>query len=328
MKEEENIKQRIRRYLDGMYTKSETSELLKDVRDAGMRDILEDVSEEIWEESINRKSFSCDAERELFKKEASILLRKINKRHSYKKILWAAACVIFVLTIGLIGIKNFQPVTKEEIRYTQVTTPFGEKKELVLPDGSKVILNACTTIKYPEVFVGKERRIELIGEAYFQINRNEKQPFFIKTTKFSVRVLGTKFGIKAYSGNEIALVSVESGKVQVDLPEAMVKLIADEQVQINVSSDEFVKRKEDHNQAMAWLQGKLYYDSTSIHDVIKDLERIYNCRIKFTKGQVFNYQLSGEHDNRSLQSVLQSIEYATGIKSKQEDGYILLYKAP
>ena len=327
--EQEKIKrQKIRRFTDGLYSKSETDELLKSIRDADMQQAVNDVSEQLWNEAIEKESFVCDIEREKYKEEAVRLLKRINKPQHPKRrrYIWQAACILILMTFG-VSIPQLYTPREKEVLYTEVSTTFGEKKEWTLPDGSKVNLNACTTLKYPEQFNNsKERKVELTGEAYFQVSKNEKKPFIIRTKGFDVRVLGTKFNVKAYTENETASVSVESGKVQVDLPEAMTRLTANEQIQINTLSDEYVKRKEDCRNAMAWMQSKLHYNNASLHDIIKDLERYYNCRFKIADNQTFDYRFSGEHDNKSLQAVLQSIEYATGIKSKREGDSILLYR--
>lgn len=325
MKKEKTKKQKIRHYLDGIYYKSEVSDLLKNMQNPEMQNIIEEVADELWEENREQPPYHSDIEHEQYRREAASLLRKINKRPRYKKIMWTAACIIFLITIGL-GVDGYQFTQTEKPLYTEVSTSFGEKKEWTLPDGSKVNLNACTTIRYPEKFTGKERKIELIGEAYFQVSRDEEKPFIIKTTGFDVKVLGTCFDIKAYENNETALVSVKNGKVQVELPEAMMRLVADEQIQINRQSSEYTKRKENHQHAMAWLQNTLHYNNTPLYDVIKDLERIYNCRIKLASNQKFSHRLSGEHDNINLQAVLKSIEHVTGVKYRQEKDYILLYQ--
>ena len=324
--EQEKIKrQKIRRFIDGLYSKSEVSDLLKSIHDADMQQAIDNVSEQLWNESIEKKACVCDMEREKYKKEAARLLKRINKPQSHKKHIWAAACIAILVVLGL-SIPQIYTPSDKETPYTEISTSFGEKRDWTLPDGSKVKLNACTTLKYPEQFNGKERKIELVGEAYFQVSKKEKQPFIIRTNGFDVKVLGTKFNVKAYVENETTSVSVESGKVQIDLPEAMMRLTANEQIQINTLSGEYVKRKEDYRNAMAWMQSKLHYNDTSIYDVIKDLERYYNCWFKFADNQTFDYRFSGEHDNKSLQAVLQSIEYTTGIKNKKEGEYILLFQ--
>ena len=117
---------------------------------------------------------------------------------------------------------------------------------------------------------------------------------------------------------------MESGKVQVDLPEAMMRLKGKEQVLINTISGEYSKRREERPVAI-WKKGGLCFNSTPIRDVAKELERMYNCRITFADGK-FNNLISGEHDNKSLEAVLQSIEYTSDIRYKKEGNRILLHK--
>lgn len=208
----------------------------------------------------------------------------------------------------------------------EITTSFGEKRQVTLPDGTLLVLNSCSQVRYPDRFVGDLREVELEGEGYFRVARNEKMPFVVRTKRLDVQVLGTRFDVKSYSTDEIVSVSVESGKVQVDLPEAMMRLTAKEQVLINTVSGEYSKKTEDRGVAV-WMKGGLRFYSTPIRDVAKELERVYNCRITFAPGQDFNNLITGEHDNKSLEAVLKSIEFISGdIKYKKEGINVLLYK--
>lgn len=214
---------------------------------------------------------------------------------------------------------------KRQISYLEASTSYGESRQIRLPDGTQLILNSCSRVCYPNSFVEDERQIELEGEAYFQVQRNEKQPFIVRTARFDVRVLGTCFDVKAYSSDEVVSVDVESGKVQVDLPEAMMRLQAKEQVSINTLSGEYSKRREERDVAV-WRKGGLRFSSTPVRDVAKELERMYNCRITFAEGQEFNNLISGEHENKSLEAVLQSMEYTSGIRYRKEGNHIFLFK--
>lgn len=216
-------------------------------------------------------------------------------------------------------------VSNQQISYLEASTSYGEHKEVILPDGTVLTLNSCSRVRYPNRFVVDERRIELEGEGFFQVSRNENQPFIINTHFFDVRVLGTSFNVKSYSSDETVMVDVESGKIQVDMPEAMMRLTANEQVRINTVSGEYSKEREKHAVAV-WRGGALRFDATPIHDVAKELERMYNCRITFAQGQSFENLISGEHDNKSLEAVLQSIEYSSGIHYKVSGQNVLLYK--
>lgn len=145
----------------------------------------------------------------------------------------------------LSGIHYLEHLNEQQIIYLEASTSYGERKQLLLPDGTQLTLNSCSHVRYPNNFTGEERKIVLEGEGYFQVHRNEEQPFIVSTRRFDVRVLGTCFDIKSYSSDEIVSVEVESGKVQVDLPEAMMRLKGKEQVLINTISGEYSKRREE-----------------------------------------------------------------------------------
>ncbi len=94
------------------------------------------------------------------------------------------------------------------------------KRQVTLPDGTLLVLNSCSQVRYPDRFVGDIREMELEGEGYFRVARNEKMPFIVRRSGWMFGYWDS-FDVKSYSTDEIVSVSVESGKVQVDLPEAM-----------------------------------------------------------------------------------------------------------
>ena len=326
MKDTKKEKAELRRYLDDMYTREEASRLLDSLRNADGNELIEEVAADVWEESRDCQPIT-DLEREKYKKEGRRLLKRIahRKRTLIRRIAGVAASIAAIVCIALGGIGYWEYLTAQQVTFAEITTSFGEKKQLTLPDGTVLVLNSCSQVRYPDRFTGDIRRVELKGEGFFRVARNEAMPFVVNTGHFDVRVLGTHFDVKAYPADEIVSVSVESGKVQVDLPEAMMRLGAREQVLINTLSGEYSKRKEEGAVAV-WIKGELRFSSTPIRDVAKELERVYNCQITFAPGQEFNNLVSGEHDNKSLESVLQSIEYISGVKYKKDGRNILLYK--
>lgn len=326
---EDNKKEKVnlRRYLDDLYTKEEASLLLQSMKDAGNKDMMDELATEVWEESGSQQTVT-DLEREKYKKEARLLLKRLEhkKRTWFRRVALVAASAAAVVAIVVGSIGYFRYINEEQVTYAEVVTSFGEKKQVTLPDGTLLILNSCSQVRYPNQFRGDIRKVELEGEGYFRVASNEKMPFIVKTGRFDVRVLGTRFDVKSYPTDEIVSVSVESGKVQVDLPEAMMRLTAKEQVLINTTSGEYNKKREEREVA-AWIKGSLRFNSTPIRDVAKELERVYNCRITFAPDQKFDNSITGEHDNKSLEAVLQSIQFISGdIKYKKEGQDILLYK--
>lgn len=326
MKNTKEEKQKLRRYLDDIYTRNEASKLLDSLRDAENKDLLEEVTAEVWEASAGHGQ-TTSVEREKYKKEARRLLRGIehSKRIWLRRTAYAIAGIAALLCLVFGSIHYYHYMDEQNTTYSLANTSYGEKRHLTLPDGTQIVLNSCSSLRYPNRFSGKERKVELDGEAYFRVARNEAMPFIITTGNFNVRVLGTHFDVKSYPKDEIVSVNVESGKVQVDLPEAMMRLTAREQVLINTLSGEYTKKKEEREVAV-WIKGGLRFSSTPIRDVARELERVYNCRITFAPDDEFTNLISGEHDNKSLESVLQSIEYVSGVKHKKERNEIVLYK--
>lgn len=326
MEEKETDKSILRRYLDDMYTRDEVRCLLSKLRDSASNEVLGELTNDVWEEAATH-DFTTGPEREKYKEEAAQLLKRIEhkKLNCFRRIMKTvvASVAVACLTLGSLNLLNYTNST--QIVYLETSTSYGERRQIQLPDGTLLTLNSCSRIRYPERFIDDERRVELEGEGYFQVYKNELQPFIVNTSRLNVRVLGTHFDVKSYSSDEIVSVDVEDGKVQVDLPEAMMRLQAKEQVIINTVSGEYSKRCEERSVAV-WRKGGLRFDSTPIRDVAKELERMYNCRITFAYGQEFNNLISGEHDNKSLEAVLQSMEYTSGIHYKKENNHVLLFK--
>lgn len=318
----------LRRFLDGVYTKEEVSQVLQYISETETNGDFDDLAAEVWDESAVNSNMITDVQREEYKREARKLLAAIERRrkHSWYRLgaIVASIAIFVVVTWG--GINFIRTAFSSEITYLEVSTSYGEKKQLLLPDGTQFILNACSRVRYPKQFANHERKIELEGEGYFKVAHDEDMPFIIHTVRFDVRVLGTSFNVKSYESDEVVSVSVETGKVQVNLPEAMMKLIACEQFRINTISNEYNKRIDNELRVAAWIRGGLYFNSTPIRDVAKELERAYNCRITFDPNHKFENLISGEHDNKDLESVLRSIEYTSSIKYKRDGRNILLYK--
>lgn len=327
MKIQKQRKTIFRRFLDGVYTREEANQVFQYIAEPGTNELLDDLAAEVWEESAIESQIVTDSQREQYKKEARNLLDAIERRkkHSWYRFGAIAASIAILISIAWSGFYFVSNAFSRDMIYLEASTSYGEKKELLLPDGTQLILNSCSYIRYPKQFDNDERRIELEGEGYFDVAHDEKLPFIINTSRLAVRVLGTSFNVKSYETDEIVAVSVESGKVQVDVPEAVMRLTTNEQIYINTISEEYSKRK-DNSQVAAWVRGSLCFNSTPIRDVAKELERAYNCRITFDPNQNFDNLISGEHDNKDLESVLKSLEYTSNIKYKKNGRKILLYK--
>jgi ferric-dicitrate binding protein FerR (iron transport regulator) len=319
----------IKHYLEGIYTKDEVGRIFKNLHSQpDYENRLSELMDETWSDSKDYELLST-SQKEEYRAEASLLLRSVYKKSFVRryagKAFAAAASIAILLTIGM-SLYKYQN-REIAIIYANISTSFGETKTLQLSDGSMVTLNACSDISFPETFERNERRVKLSGEAYFRVAENEKQPFIITAGNFDVKVLGTEFNVKAYAADEIHTVNVKNGKVRIEMPDAAIRLVADDRFEINSLSGEYGKSK-NKRQNTGWKEKYLSFDKTPIRDVTNELERLYNCRIIFKEGHTFDNLISGEHYNKDLESVLKSIYYTSGIKYKydKENNEIIFFK--
>ena len=174
MKDTKTEKNKLRRYLDDMYIREEASQLLESMRDADHKDILDELSAEVWEESVSQQPVT-DLEREKYKKEARQLLKHIEhkKRTWFRRVMTIAASVAAVIAIVTGSISYFRYMSEQQITFAEISTSFGEKKRVELPDGTILVLNSCSQVRYPDSFQGDIRKVELEGEITFNVGHGE-----------------------------------------------------------------------------------------------------------------------------------------------------------
>lgn len=316
-----------RRFLNDTYTCHEAAEFFSEIRKNSSDSIVETMVSTIWEET-DRQRPCTQTEKEQYKKEARLLLRHIRKVEFglLKTILRIVASTAAAISLIISLLYFFSTSDNKILTYTEICTGFSEKKQISLPDGSMVTLNACSKIRYPSDFLHHDQRaVELQGEGYFNVKKHIDLPFVVSTEHLDVCVLGTTFNVKAYQTDERISVKVEEGIVRVKIEDTNIQLHTQEQITINKSSGNFNKEKS-YLDAAVWRKGWLRFDCTPVQDVARELERVYNCRIVFPENEEFNDLISGEHDNQSLESVLKSLEFACGITYKKENNEIRLYK--
>ena len=309
------------RYVNGLYTRNDIETLRKLASSITERAELESEMDRVWNEAQDLPQ-SDSHNHLLYKKEAQDLLDKTRKRErriSLSTFIKYAASIAIIVSIGF-GAKLYlnhsakQHTSASDHLLTEISVNHGEHKQVTLPDGTVVHLNAGTVMRYPTEFTSDIRLVEMEGEAFFNVMRDEGKPFIVRTRQADVKVLGTSFNVKAYQEDELMAVSVRTGKVEVDMPESVMRLL------------EILKKNEDAQKVTAWLQGGLYFNRTPISSVIHDLERMYNQEIVLDPNVVFDDYIYGEHDNKSLEAVLNAIQYSTGIRYRKEESRIVLYK--
>lgn len=191
-----------------------------------------------------------------------------------------------------------QALEGKEVEYNKISTPRGGQYTIELHDGTKVWLNAASSLRYPTVFVGGNRQVELEGEGYFEVAQNASKPFIVKLTDGTqVTVLGTSFNINSYSDENSVKTTLIQGSVIVKQGNNQQKLRPGDQAQIR--DNEFnVVHLESTDQIVAWKNGYFSFHDEDLQSIMRQLSRWYNVEVTFPGG-VPDVLFSGELD-RSL----------------------------
>jgi ferric-dicitrate binding protein FerR (iron transport regulator) len=176
--------------------------------------------------------------------------------------------------------------------YNTLTTPRGGQFQLTLPDGTKVWLNAASSIYYPTAFNGKERRVEISGEVYFEIAKNEKMPFYVKSGIQETEVLGTHFNINAYTDENAISTTLLEGSIRVNYT-GHTSVIVKPGQQTQLTDHLKVIDDADMDQAIAWKNGVFSFNQADIPTVMRQLSRWYNVDVEYA-GAIPKRAFTGE----------------------------------
>lgn len=224
-------------------------------------------------------------------------------RNLVYKISKIAAVALFFIGIPLATI--FYGNEKNET--VNHLTAKSEIKNILLPDGSQVILNANSSISYSEDFK-QNRKLKLIGEAFFKVVKNPKSPFVVETSQFKTKVLGTSFNVKAYP-NTINTVSVVTGKVEVNSKENLAwKSILIKNQWISIKKQEAPQlSNDDAKDFNAWTKNILIFQNSSLRETAITLENQFNVTIVFEKQELEELRITGKFKEENLNNILNSI---------------------
>lgn len=211
-----------------------------------------------------------------------------------------------------------------EMAYNLLTTPRGGKYKITLPDGSKVWLNAASSLKYPIAFTGKERKVEITGEAYFEIAKDVSKPFKVNFNSMEVEVLGTHFNIKAYTDEEIIKTTLLEGKVKVTNGNEVKQLVPGQQAQVKSLSNIKIVNDVDLEETVAWKDGNFQFENTSLQDVMRQLSRWYDVEITY-RGTIHKNFIGSISRDVKLSQVLSMLQQTSKLKFMIEGKNIIVY---
>ena len=192
-------------------------------------------------------------------------------------------------------IKNDATLLKEKLlSYNTIRTPNGGLYQVILPDGTKVWLNAASSLKYPVQFATQERRVTLTGEAYFEVSKRKDQPFIVSTDQQTVKVLGTHFNINSYSDHRQTSTTLLEGRVSVTaLAQPSTAKILEPGQQAQLRGTDITLTKANTEAVMAWKRNLFSFDDADLKTIMTEFSRWYDVPV-FFEGAMPEQRFTGE----------------------------------
>lgn len=260
---------------------------------------------------------------------------KENKLFNWRFARKVAASVLLAVAIGSTSYymgKTAGSPEPEQIAWFETVTPSGSLSKVVLPDRSVVWVNAGSSLRYSLDFNKKNREVLLTGEAFFEVAKDSLHPFVVKSGKLDIKVLGTRFNVKAYDNEETIDVALVSGKVNVRLADNDKKENAEEitlapnrMMSYNKETSRVEMLEVDGSTVYAWTNGWIKFDELPFDRIAKDLERKFNVRIiirsKSLPNEIFTGSFSAGH---TLDYILQEVDVEKKYTWKQIDNDFII----
>ncbi len=249
---------------------------------------------------------------------------KIKSNPSFRFWLVAAAVAIIVLGVGFFSIHNnktYQPTP------FIVTTGPGEHTRITLNDGTKVILNSLTELKFINNQADHKRIVKLNGEAVFDVAHDSNNPFIVQSRDLEVECTGTIFDVKAYKDRPITVV-LNEGSVIARTETESVAMKPDQKVIYDSASSSLIKSSIESSEYLKWTTGSLHFENEALRDICLELEQIYGVEIKFDSEEIANMRISGNMDHDSLKEALTVITALCDANYTIDSNGIVTIKTP
>ena len=226
---------------------------------------------------------------------------------------------------GAISYVKGHEQNEKQIHYNTVETPKGRQFQLVLEDGTKVWLNAASSIRFPVAFVGRQRDVEITGEAYFEVAKNKQKPFRVMCNGSLVEVLGTHFNINAYSDEESVNTTLLEGSVKVVKGSNQKIIQPGEQVQIHNDGSVRTTANINIDEVIAWKNNAFLFDNTDVKKLMRQLSRWYDVEVIFKGATGESLTFNGTISRSvTLSTVLKMLESTGDVKFSIEGKKIIV----
>lgn len=235
-----------------------------------------------------------------------------------------AAAVLLALSVTSVAYYFF----RGNVQLIEVASGIGEMKEVELPDGSKMWLNAQSYVRYPEKFKGELREVTMKGEVYFEVEQNKQHPFVVHSDHIQVKVLGTAFLVSDHVNEPVISTYLAKGSIELELKELKktMKLIPGDEVSFDPKALTYTRINNPHLSVDSWRFGKLSFYNASLFEIARKLERKFGKEIVVDE-TIGNTKFTADFESETLEQILDffrvgsQLQYAT-----TESGYIITKK--
>lgn len=246
----------------------------------------------------------------------------------WRKLLRVAAIVALPLSVGCaIYMYNQAASLQNHLEKNFVfSTKSGDCSEILLPDGTKVILNSASTLSYPANYGMKDRKVSLSGEAFLEVEKDSLRPFIVDTKDLQVKVLGTTFNMKAYENSDRVETTLLEGSVKVTSKlrnNHSLTLKPNQKATLNKNDGRLWSEESKGSYEKAWIDGSLVFRSASFHDVLLSLERYYGLKIE-VRGLLPEEKFTGHIQERDIWTVLRMLQHHYKFTYERKDNILLI----
>ena len=321
------------RRLEGMFLNENTSESIKDA-------MFQEISG--YESTSTKSDIDYDRIFQSIRKliaEQQSTSRTINLRFNWSRI--AALIVVAFVLGGTLSYFLLTPKVKPAESFCEVTAPLGSTSEIVLPDSSKVWLNAGSKLRYSTSFNQKDRLLYLEGEGYFKVAKNKLLPFVVDAFGFEVKAVGTEFNVKAYQEDAIIETTMVEGKVTLQhstedildgvyltpnqkatfykkeeyVTVEVLKKIEEKKEELNYIPEHrlVIAPRIDPKSIVSWKENRLIIEREQLGDLAEKLSRKYNFNFEFRSEDIKRFSFTGTLEDETLQQVMNAIKITSPI---------------
>lgn len=250
--------------------------------------------------------------------------KKIRRKNNLQILFKHSLRYTAIITVTFLMTWLFLDKREEKqvlVKYEEFKTPPGQRAMLKLHDGTTVWLNASSSLRYPNVFTGNTRNVELDGEAFFDVTSDEKMPFVVSTEKLDIKVLGTKFNVFAYKGKNEFNSFLEEGLIKIyNAANEDKALLLNPNEIAELKGNTLLKRPMNGKNLLLWKEGIYAFDDIPFNEIIEKLQLYYDITIEIDNELLANYRFSGKFRQRDgIVSALRTFQKAYKFSFHKDD---------